>query len=76
MRPGGSDGVVRRLQVAIGVDLWTIQSGRQLFEVSGGLDPVYQVDGLPVTFDGRVRRGTASLLDDAGVIELVTISVR
>jgi hypothetical protein len=72
-----ADGIVRLVQVAVGIDRWTIQAGARLFELrEGALDSAYQMDGLPVTFEGRVQSDITSALTGARVIELVTIAPR
>jgi hypothetical protein len=72
-----AEGVVRLVQVAVGVNRWTIQAGAWLFELrEGALDPAYQVDGLTVTFEGRVRSKATSTLTGARVIELTAIAPR
>jgi hypothetical protein len=70
---------VRRLEVAIGVETWAIESDGRLFEIAGGgPDVVYQVDGLPVVFEAEARAPgkRRSGLTGARPIELITLSPR
>ncbi len=73
---GQRDGIVRQIQVAIGVDVWVIQTGKQLFDVTADLDPSWRVDGLAVTFEGQVDNESASRLARARVLELHAITPR
>jgi hypothetical protein len=79
-RPFGAltaEGVVREVQVAVGVQRWVIQSDARLYELEeGGLAVPYQVDGLPVRFEARLQFRRTGLLPDADVIEILTIAPR
>jgi hypothetical protein len=71
------EGVVRQLQVAVGVHRWAIQSDARIYEIEvGGLAVPYQVDGLPVRFEARRQSRGKGLLPDALVVEVVTIAPR
>ncbi len=69
-------GEIRRHDVAIGMAIWVIQLGSRHFEITGGLEPMYQVDGMAVQFEGRVVSHRTPLLERGQVLELTTLTPR
>jgi hypothetical protein len=69
-------GLIRRHDAAIGMPVWIIQLEHRHFEIKGGLEAVYQVEGMAVRFEGRVDPNGTAVLEQGQVLEIIALAPR
>jgi hypothetical protein len=69
-------GLIRRHDAAIGMPIWIIQLEYRHFEIKGGLEAAYQVEGMAVRFEGRVDPNGTAVLEQGQVLEIIALAPR
>ncbi len=62
-------GVVHYVELAAGLGVWVIVTAGAVYEVPA-LDPAYQLEGLPVLFEGWIRTTDTATADGSYVLDL------